>query len=78
MWKHLLQHRIALVGLKIPLPFKGKYLIIIAKNYLVRNQNCVIKQWISVGWCKLYWQSQEQNYHYQANTVHKAYQEKDA
>lgn len=59
MWKHLLQHRIALVGLKIQLPFKRKYLIVIMKNYIVRNQNCAFNQQLSMGWCKLCWQSQE-------------------
>lgn len=58
LWKHLLQHRIALVGLNIQFAFKGKHFIIIVKNYTVRNQNYAIKQWLSVEWCKLGWQSQ--------------------
>lgn len=77
LWKHLLQHRIALVGLNIQFAFKGKHFIIIVKNYTVRNQNYTIKQWLSVEWCKLGWQSQEQNCHYQADVTHRAHQEKD-
>lgn len=42
LWRHLLQHRIALVGLNIQFAFKGKHFIIIVKNSTVRNQKYAI------------------------------------
>lgn len=72
MWKHLLQHRIALVGFEIQLPLKKymeKSLITVGNIYIVRNQNCAIEEWLSVGLWKLCWQSQGENYHCQATGI---------
>lgn len=46
-WKHLLQHRTALVGLEIQEPFKNnieKSLITVVNIYIVRNQHCAIEK----------------------------------